>query len=100
MFEYWFGSVADPIGYLGAAVVGLAYFLNQRGSLMSEDWRFPGMNLCGSILIVISLFYRMNPPSVVIEIFWSAISLYGIQKNVRAARRTATAEGAADDRPG
>ena len=78
-----FGSLPSLIGYLGAGVVVLSYFLNQKGVLRSEDWRFPGLNLVGSVLVMSSLYYQPNPPSVVIEGFWSAISLYGLQKNAR-----------------
>ena len=82
----WLHSVPSLIGYSGASIVALSYFANQKGLLHSEDWRFPGLNLAGSLMVMLSLYYQPNPPSVVIEIFWSAISLYGIQKNVRAAR--------------
>jgi hypothetical protein len=80
------GSASNIVGYLGAAAVAVAYFLNQRGSLRSDDWRYPGINLLGSVLITISLLYHLNLPSILIEIFWSLISLYGIQRNLRAAR--------------
>ena len=82
----WLQSVPSLVGYFGASVVALSYFANQKGLLRSEDWRFPGLNLAGSLLVMLSLYYLPNSPSVMIEIFWSAISLYGIQKNVRAAR--------------
>jgi hypothetical protein len=75
------------VGYLGAAVLIVGYFLNQKGRLRSEDWRFPGINLLGSAMIMVSLVYQLNPPSVVIEIFWSGISLYGIRRNLRGRRK-------------
>ena len=40
----------------------------------------------GASLILISLFYEWNFPSVVIEIFWVAISLYGMAKALRERR--------------
>ncbi len=80
-------AVADDVGYFGAALLGLSYFLNQRGLLASEDWRFPAINLAGSLLIVTSLWFHPNTPSVVIEAFWSSISLYGVQRNLRLRRR-------------
>ncbi len=80
------GTASSLVGYIGAAVVILGYFLNQRGLLGSEDWRFPAMNLLGSALVLVSLFHHPNLPSVVIEVFWSSISVYGIRKNLRARR--------------
>jgi hypothetical protein len=73
----------DIVGFVGAAVFVGAYFANQQRWLSSEDWRYPFANLIGAVLILISLFYEWNFPSVVIEVFWAFISLYGIAKSRR-----------------
>ena len=70
-------------GFLGVALILLAYFANQRGSLASSDWRFPAANLLGSVLIFSSLMVQWNLPSAVIEAFWMAISLYGLLRSFR-----------------
>jgi len=72
-------------GITGAVCIGVAYFANQREWLASSDWRFPGINLVGSLLILISLYGSWNLPSVIIESFWAAISLYGLIRS-RARR--------------
>lgn len=82
----WIGSVAEVAGYLGAGLIVVAYFLNQNGRLRSGDWRFPATNLLGSCLLLFSLWFTPNLPSVAIEAFWSLISLYGIARSRRAAR--------------
>ncbi len=84
-------GAADDVGYLGAVIIGLGYFLNQRGLLASDDWRFPAANLAGSLLIISSLWFHPNTPSVLIELFWSSISLYGVQRNLRLRRRATRA---------
>jgi len=71
---------ADIVGYLGSAMIILAYFLLQSGKVTSEDIRYPLINLIGAILLMISLTVHTNMPSVVIEIFWIGISVYGIWK--------------------
>ena len=76
----------DPftsVGLVGVGVIVLAYFTNQQGWLSSEDWRFPAANLVGSLLILASLWTAWNFPSVVIEVVWSAISVYGLARRVR-----------------
>lgn len=73
-------------GFAGAALIIVAYFANQRGSLASSDWRFPALNLLGSVLIFASLFVQWNLPSAVIEAFWMAISLYGLARCWAGAR--------------
>ena len=70
----------DVIGFAGAAAIVAAYFANQQRWLRSEDWRYPCANLVGAALILVSLFFEWNFPSVVIEIFWITISLYGMAK--------------------
>ena len=72
----------DVIGFVGAAAIVAAYFANQQRWLRSEDWRYPFANLVGSALILVSLFFEWNFPSVVIEIFWVAISLHGVAKSL------------------
>lgn len=73
----------DALGAVGAALIILAYFLNQQRRLSSEDWRYPATNLAGAALILVSLWYEPNLPSVVIESFWVLISLYGITRSFR-----------------
>jgi hypothetical protein len=73
-------EVFRAIGLLGTGCIVVAYFANQQGWLDSEDWRFPAANLVGALLILVSLYAEWNLPSVVIELFWVAISLYGLVK--------------------
>jgi hypothetical protein len=75
--------VYKAIGLLGVAIIVVAYFANQQRWLSSEDWRYPVANLAGSLLILVSLFVEWNTPSVVIEFFWIAISLYGLVNRPR-----------------
>ncbi len=70
-------------GFVGVAIVVSAYFANQQGWLKSEDWRFPGANLIGSLLILASLWTAWNPPAAAIEVIWSAISVYGLSRRFR-----------------
>jgi hypothetical protein len=72
------------VGLVGVGFILVAYFANQRRWLSSEDWRFPAANLGGSTLILASLFVEWNTPSVVIEVCWIAISLYGLVNRPRA----------------
>jgi hypothetical protein len=77
-------ALSSFLGYCGTAAVVISYFLNQRGLLASTDWRYPAINLLGSVLLAISLCFHMNLPSILIEIFWFSISLYGLHRNLRA----------------
>ncbi len=74
----------DLVGFTGAAAIIAAYFANQQRWLSSEDWRYPFANLVGAALILVSLFFEWNFPSVVIEIFWITISFYGMARSWRS----------------
>ena len=73
-------DIFAAVGLIGTAVLIVAYFANQHGSLPAEDWRFPAANLAGSLLIAVSLYTAWNLPSAVIEAFWAAISVYGLAR--------------------
>jgi Flp pilus assembly protein protease CpaA len=79
-------TTSDLVGVAGAATVLVAYLLNQLQVLGSGDWKFPLVNLVGSLLITYSLLFNFNLPSMLIEIFWSMISIYGVCRSIGAAR--------------
>jgi hypothetical protein len=74
-------ALYDLVGFAGAAIIITVYFANQQRWLRSDDWRYPLANLIGSVLILVSLYFEWNFPSVVIELFWAAISLFGLAKS-------------------
>ena len=72
-------------GMIGAILVVVAYLANQAKWLRSDDWRFPAANLVGAMFILISLYDAWNLPAAAIEVFWAAISLYGLTQAKRAS---------------
>jgi len=79
-------NLANACGILGAAILVVAYFANQTGRLRSDAWPFPAANIAGALLILVSLMVNWNLPSVVIEVFWLAISLYGLIRGLSRTR--------------
>lgn len=71
------------LGFAGSVVVLAAYFANQTGRLASDNWRFPFINLTGSLMILSSFYTAVNLPSLFIEICWIAISLFGLIRSLR-----------------
>lgn len=74
-------------GFLGAAIIVVAYLAVQQRWLNALDWRFPAANVAGSLLILISLWFEWNFPSVVIEVFWALISFLGVVRSLAERRR-------------
>lgn len=81
-------TFSDYVGILGVAIILVAYVMLQVEYLSPKDFSYSFVNLIGSILLLYSLFYHWNLASVVIEIMWMVISLYGIGKTfVKRKRR-------------
>jgi hypothetical protein len=79
--------VFSVLGLLGSALVVIAYFAHQHGRLSAADWSYSALNLAGASLILVSLYDAWNLPSVVVEAFWAAISVYGLVRATIARRR-------------
>lgn len=73
-------TLPDIVGYVGVAFVVGTYFLSQIGRMDSTRALYPALNALGALMILVSLAYRPNPPSIVIELFWLAISLVGLTR--------------------
>lgn len=80
----------DVVGTTGTLIVVAAYFATQLRYLNSDDLLFPAVNLAGSLLIAFSLIFNFNLASALMEVFWIAISIFGIVQCLRQrqTRRT------------
>ncbi len=76
-------TFANIIGLTGVGLILLAYFLLQTGRLSARHIYYSLLNLVGAIMHLYSLIYFLNLASVVIEIFWVVISLYGVWAALR-----------------
>lgn len=71
-------SIPDIVGLVGAATILFAYLLLQIGRTDSNGFLYTIMNLVGSAMILFSLVFDFNLPSLFIEVAWIAISLIAI----------------------
>lgn len=71
-------TIPDIVGYCGVALIVSTYFFSQVGRMDSTRTLYPALNAIGALLILYSLAHRPNPPSIVIEFFWLAISAIGL----------------------
>ncbi|MDA0378053.1 MAG: hypothetical protein O3C45_02780 [Bacteroidetes bacterium] len=79
----------DVVGTLGVTIIILAYAATQARRLKPEQLLYSLANLIGAAMTLVSLIYNFNLASVIIEIFWILISLWGIVLWLRH-RRTET----------
>lgn len=77
---------AEIIGIAGTAMIIVAYFLMQKGTMLGTSWSYLWLNLIGAVLLLYSLWYQWNTASVIIEIFWIGISVYGMIQKIRTKK--------------
>ncbi len=81
-------AIHDFIGLTGVSIIVTTYFLLQIHKLSSTDIKFSVLNIIGSLLILYSLLFNWNLPSVIIESFWILISLIGIYKYFKSKTKS------------
>lgn len=94
---YWY----DWIGYLGVALVLLAYFMLQAHKLKGHGLVYQLMNILGAVGVILSLTFSIGPinwPAFLMQVAWIAIGVYGIVRGV-AVRREARARSKPDPLP-
>lgn len=69
---------SNVVGIFGVSLILLAYFLVSTNRVTGQDWRFHALNGAGAFLHLLSLYVFWNLASFIIEIFWIAISCYGL----------------------
>ena len=77
------------IGWIGAFLLLLAYFLLVHKNLTSRSKMYQWMNIIGSLLLAINTLKIKAYPSFLTNIIWFAIGLYGIFHIVRYNRKKA-----------
>lgn len=82
-------DIYTAIGFLGMVMIVSAY-----GYLTAKDDPNPfvlhGTNLVGAILLAISLLVHTNLPSLVLEIIWISVAVWGLTKAFLARRANAS----------
>lgn len=78
---------ANIVGNIGVICFLLAFYLLQKNKLTHDSLRYLGLNLAGSILLILSLLVNWNLPAFMLEAAWAMISMYGIYKHVYLPKR-------------
>jgi predicted membrane protein len=83
--EYVSPFAADLIGFAGSFFIVAAFAYSNLTAQMNALW-FNIANFLGAALLTISLTVNFNLPTMVLEIVWMAIALFGITKALMARR--------------
>ena len=82
MFDYSY-NLFDLIGNIGAIVLVSTHYTLTAQKIDSKGFIYSAANLLAAILLTISLVDKPNISSLVIQIFWSLTSIYGIYQYLK-----------------
>src|SRR5215831_9929212 len=78
----------DLAGFIGVALIIVAYLLLQLEKLPSSSPRYSLLNAAGALLIIISLIFAFNLSAFIVEAFWFLISLVGLWRSLSARKHS------------
>lgn len=85
MSFFWY----DWAGYLGVALVLLAFFLLQERKLQGSGLVYQLMNVLGAVGVMLSLLFgSFNLSAFAMQLAWLLIGGYGIVRGIQRRRGT------------
>lgn len=66
------------LGWLGTICIMTAYALNSFGVIPSEGFWYAGMNLIGSMMLGIRVYYDRNWANLSLEVFFWLVALISL----------------------
>jgi hypothetical protein len=71
-------SFPDVVGLIGVTILIVTYAMLQFDKIDPKGFWYSFNNMVVAILVTVSLLYSFNLASMVIEVFWFSLSVYGI----------------------
>ena len=87
MTQYLTPFAADLIGFAGSFYIVAAYAYSNVVKDMNMVL-FNLVNFIGAALLTVSLMVNFNLPTLVLEIVWMAIALFGLARTLLARRES------------
>tara|TARA_X000001036_G_scaffold46419_1_gene37145 strand:+ start:1802 stop:2053 length:252 start_codon:yes stop_codon:yes gene_type:complete len=81
-------GIPDIIGLIGVALLISTYALLQFDRIDPKGFWYSFNNMIVAILVTVSLLYNWNLASMVIEVFWFSLSVYGVYKFYKVRNAT------------
>lgn len=79
-------GIPDAIGLIGVTLLIVTYALLQFDRIDPKGFWYSFNNMVVAVLVTVSLLYSFNLASMVIEVFWFSLSVYGLIKYFRLTR--------------
>ena len=71
-------TIPDIVGLVGVALLIVTYAMLQFDRIDPKGFWYSFNNMVVAVLVTVSLLYSFNLASMVIEVFWFSLSVYGI----------------------
>tara|TARA_Y100000385_G_scaffold72212_1_gene72690 strand:+ start:5603 stop:5845 length:243 start_codon:yes stop_codon:yes gene_type:complete len=68
----------DIVGLIGVTILIVTYAMLQFDRIDPKGFWYSFNNMIVAVLVTVSLLYSFNLASMVIEVFWFGLSVYGI----------------------
>jgi hypothetical protein len=81
--EYTY-ELSDFIGNIGVFILVGTFALLQFGKIDAKGFWYSFNNMCVAVLLGINLYFKPNLSSIIIEIFWFVLSIYGLVRWYRS----------------
>jgi len=73
----------DIIGFIGVAVLLIAYFLNLNNKIEKDSWTYLQLNFFGAGLACLASVLMNYLPFIILEGSWTIVSAFGLIKHIR-----------------
>lgn len=73
----------DIIGFIGVAVLLIAYFLNLNNKIEKDSWTYLQLNFFGAGLACLASVLMNYLPFIILEGSWTIVSAFGLIKRIR-----------------
>lgn len=71
-------GLPDIVGLIGVTLLIITYAMLQFDRIDPKGFWYSFNNMVVAVLVTVSLLYSFNLASMVIEVFWFGLSVYGI----------------------
>ena len=80
-------EVANIVGFIGMGLIVAAYAY-VTASRQPNPFLLHGTNLAGASLLAVSLMVNTNLPSLILEVIWATVAIWGLLKAWVERRRS------------
>ena len=71
-------DLSDFIGNVGVVILDGTFAMLQFGKIDAKGFWYSFNNMIVAILLGINLYFKPNLSSIIIEVFWFGLSIYGL----------------------